>query len=396
MKRKVPRVAIYSGGIPSTTFIERLVLGLAKKDIEVYLFGKRKAPTDYPPNIKVVANGDVLSQIGIVLKFGLLLLISNPRIFIAVNKHCRQLARSKWKYFDLLVKYLPVAYYKPDIFHLQWANFINEWMWVKDIDMKLLLSLRGSHINYSAVIDPNLAETYKRTFKNIDAFHAVSNAICRKAMDYNAHSIKTIYSGLALDEYPIIKQNKPSSNKIEIISVGRWHWVKGYGYAIDAMKILTDNGLDFHYTIIAGKPPQDVIYNIADMGLTHTVTILDQLPHEEVMKRIQSSDILLLPSLDEGIANVVLEAMAVGTIVLSTDCGGMKEVINDGMNGFLVGRRDSAGIADKIMVISKLTEDEKEDVRKNARKKIEEQHNIDAMIDGMYDLYKSVMTDDFR
>ena len=55
-----------------------------------------------------------------------------------------------------------------------------------------------------------------------------------------------------------------------------------------------------------------------------------------VKELIKNADILLLSSVEEGIANVVLEAMALGTLVVSTECGGMNEVIKNNENGFLV------------------------------------------------------------
>ena len=50
---------------------------------------------------------------------------------------------------------------------------------------------------------------------------------------------------------------------------------------------------------------------------------------------MRESDCLILPSVQEGISNVVLESMAIGLPIISSDCGGMKEIINDGRNGFL-------------------------------------------------------------
>jgi len=56
-------------------------------------------------------------------------------------------------------------------------------------------------------------------------------------------------------------------------------------------------------------------------------------------------DVLLLSRVEEGNANVVLEAMAVGLPVISTDCGGMREVVSNGETGWLVPPRNPAAIA---------------------------------------------------
>lgn len=290
---------------------------------------------------------------------------------------------------DLLVKYLPVAYHKPDVFHLQWAEFIHEWIWVKKIGIKLVLSLRGAHVNYSPVINTKLGQIYKEQFPLVDRFHSVCNVIAEKSLVYNAHNITTVYSGLDIHKYSY-KEHKTLNKTFEIVSVGRWHWIKGYMYALESMKILANRGFDFRYTVVGGDTPADIAYAIHDMGLTDRVVIKPLLPHEEVAEVIANADLLLLPSIDEGIANVVLEAMALGTLVLSTDCGGMREVVDDS-TGFIVPKRDSAEIADKIEMIAKLSEIERDKIRQAARRKIESQHSNDKMIEGVYNIYSECL-----
>ena len=115
------------------------------------------------------------------------------------------------------------------------------------------------------------------------------------------------------------------------------------------------------------------------------------MPFAEIITEIQQADILLLPSLEEGIANVVLEAMALGTIVLSTNCGGIEEVITHGKNGFMVPVRNPEAIAENIKKIALLSEKERIEIRKKARTTIEKQHDFDGNCTLMLDLYQSVL-----
>ena len=64
---------------------------------------------------------------------------------------------------------------------------------------------------------------------------------------------------------------------------------------------------------------------------------------------MQDFDLLILPSLNEGIANVVLEAMALGIPVISADCGGMSEVVLPNETGWLVPVRDSEAMGEAII-----------------------------------------------
>ena len=69
---------------------------------------------------------------------------------------------------------------------------------------------------------------------------------------------------------------------------------------------------------------------------------------------LRDSDCLILPSVEEGISNVVLEAMAIGLPVISSDCGGMKEIINYGRNGFYFPVRDSIALEKLLFKVMNL------------------------------------------
>ena len=95
-----------------------------------------------------------------------------------------------------------------------------------------------------------------------------------------------------------------------------------------------------------------LIFQRSQLLLEDSVSFVGTLPFLSVLDEIRSADVLLLPSLEEGIANVVLEAMALGTLVVSTDCGGMSEVVIDKETGFLVPTRGVKDIANTIKIIS--------------------------------------------
>jgi glycosyltransferase involved in cell wall biosynthesis len=66
---------------------------------------------------------------------------------------------------------------------------------------------------------------------------------------------------------------------------------------------------------------------------------------------MKSSDVFVLPSLSEGVPNVLLEAMAVGLPIIATSVGGVPELISDEENGFLVQPRSSKQLAEKILLL---------------------------------------------
>ncbi len=383
------KIAMYSGEVPSTTFIERLILGLSKTDCTIYLFGVRHKRVSYSPNVKVITYTHN--------RFTKFLHLITYTILLSLFKH-----KDKKKLDDILksqsknliyskVKSYPVLWHRPDIFHIQWAKGLEEWAWVQQFGMKLVLSLRGAHINYSPIADPQLAAMYRTYFPQVDGFHAVSNAIAKEASIYGASldRTKVIYSGLNLDAFHF-KQEK-NNHVFQMISVGRPHWVKGYTYALDAMKILKDFNLKFHYTIIGAGSDIELLYQVKDLELNDHVTLLDVATLDQVKLKIQSSDVLLVSSVKEGIANVGLEAMALGTLVLSTDCGGMAEVIDDGLNGYLVPIRHPKAIADAVLKVVRLDPEASTAILEAALQTIASQHSESQMVEGMMGLYRRVM-----
>ncbi|RMG89258.1 MAG: glycosyltransferase, partial [Chloroflexi bacterium] len=217
----------------------------------------------------------------------------------------------------------------------------------------------------------------------------VSHAIGREACKYGASiaKIHVVYSGLNLEQFPFVPE-KPDRAKLEIISVGRPHWKKGFIYALDAFRRLKGK-IDFHYTVIGGFC-QEHAFHVHDAGLEGQVTLSGRLPFEDVHRYMQKADILFLPSVEEGIANVVLEAMALGTPVISTDCGGMAEVIEDGVNGLLVPVRDPGAMARAILHFADMTPEDRLRLARAARKTIEERFTVEQMVKGMIELYHSL------
>ncbi len=95
--------------------------------------------------------------------------------------------------------------------------------------------------------------------------------------------------------------------------------------------------------------------------------------------------------LEEGVPNVAVEAMALGLPVLSTDCGGVSELIEDGVSGWVVPTREARAMARAILGFMELPLGKIEEVRINARKKVEAQHSEEEMVMGMEGLYREVL-----
>ena len=389
------KVAIYSGAIPSTTFIENLIKDVSKTNT-VYLFGTKNGEyTCKSQNIKIVYNYKSKVRKLTVTAFRLLLvLLKYPNRIKVLFKELKKY-ESRYSKFMFLSRAAGVMLHLPDIFHVQWAKDLEKWLFLKEqLDVKIVLSLLGSHINYSPIKDKVLAQSYRDNFPKVDKFHAVSYAISKEASKYGAEGHKTQVIRTILSEELFIKPSNSgiTSRKIKILSVGRYHWIKGYRYALDAIKILKDNNILVDYTIVAmHSNNEELLYHINQLNLEDSVTVINGLSQKDVFSLMTTSNLLLLPSLNEGIANVVLEAMAMSLPVISADCGGMSEVVKHKETGWLVPIRNPKAIANAVIDYSQTSDVELSNIIKNASELIKSEFNTKENIAQFIDLYKSVI-----
>ncbi|SDB22473.1 colanic acid/amylovoran biosynthesis glycosyltransferase [Flavobacteriaceae bacterium MAR_2010_188] len=388
------KVAIFSGEIPSSTFIEELIRGIAQSH-KVLLFGVVKKNQHYAnKNIKIYKTPFTRGLNLIYNSYrSFLLLIKRPKELIKLTKEIKKYKNpyEKWIWYT---KFLPIILYKPDILHLQWARDVEFYTFLKeDFGIKIILSLRGAHLNYTPIIDARANREYRLNFPKIDSFHAVSNAIIKVAMNYGAaqKDITVIHSPVNPSSLGLFRHNN-IKKPIRILSVGRFHWVKGLRYTFDACKLLQDKNFDYRLDVIStNKISEESLFQIHQLQLEQNVNILNPLGQEELFKLMQEYDVLLLSSLNEGIANVVLEALAIGIIVISTDCGGMSEVVIPGKTGWLVPIRNPEAVANAIIEISECSDTRLNEIRNNAHIMVKNNFDSSKSIEQFIQLYENTL-----
>jgi colanic acid/amylovoran biosynthesis glycosyltransferase len=381
------KIAIYCGEIPPPTFINRLINGLAERGNKLLLVGNLTQKVSYKSsNIKIVGYSGRMSKFSILLYYSVLLSLFK-------NKEKKQL--KSWMKLNnrnnaiSKIRYYPILYNRPDIFHLQWIKGIEDWVWMRDLKIKLIVSLRGTHINSTPICEPKYAEIYRKCFPMVDGFHGVSNEIIQEAIKYDADISKchVVYSGLDLNSLKFNEQ-KPTNDVFQILSVGRSHWIKGYTVALDAMRIVKNENVKFKYTIVGVGQNEELQFQRKQLDLISEVDFVDKLPFAKVVEKIQQADVVLLPSFKEGIANIILESMALGTPIISTDCGGIEEVVIDNENGFIVPVRNPEAMAATLKKVAALNESSYANIINKARISIEKNHTENKMIQDMIQLYQ--------
>jgi glycosyltransferase involved in cell wall biosynthesis len=137
-----------------------------------------------------------------------------------------------------------------------------------------------------------------------------------------------------------------------IIYAGVLTPLKGIHHLIDAFGCIAAK-FPSAQLLIVGKDENrtyaaDLKKQVAKLGLDGRVQFLGALPQSELAKRMAKASVLVLPSKSEGLGRVVIEAMATGTPVIGSRVGGIPELVEDGVNGFLVTPGDESALAEKM------------------------------------------------
>jgi len=231
-----------------------------------------------------------------------------------------------------------------------------------------IVSLRGSDV-------PFYSGKYK--YLDIFIFQWLNKIIWQKAekiianssdlrdlayKTYNKKKIEVIYNGVNTEEFkpklktrpnspfkkgrefspghpPFSKGDRGSSSeqeKFTILSTSRLTERKGIIYLLKAFKNLNQKYSNLKLILVGDGDQKKEFENfVKENNLQKNVFFKGAVNHDKIIKEYQNSDVFVLPSFNEGMSNSLLEALASGLALISTDTGGAKDLI-DKTNGFIV------------------------------------------------------------
>jgi glycosyltransferase involved in cell wall biosynthesis len=167
-----------------------------------------------------------------------------------------------------------------------------------------------------------------------------------------ADRVHRIYNGLDLAEFD---RASFSSTPPLIVAVGRLIPKKGFSDLIRACGLTAERGKSFQCEIIGEGPLEtELRRQIKELGLQSHVVLSDAKPQSQVRQRLSAANVFVLPSVidaDGGMDNlptVIMEAMATGLPVVSTDISGIPEMVIENETGFLVRPGDVVAMANAI------------------------------------------------
>jgi glycosyltransferase involved in cell wall biosynthesis len=178
-------------------------------------------------------------------------------------------------------------------------------------------------------------------------------------------------SGIDLVEFSVkpLRLKKP----ITFLMIARLIVEKGVLEYIEAAKIVRKTHPEVRFELIGKYDPEhrrsissEDFTSLKANGITY------QPEERDIQKVIEKADVVVLPSYREGTPRTLLEAAAMGRPLIATDVPGCREVVEDGLNGFLCKEMNAQSLAQKINLFLALTTDEQRKMGQASRHLVEE------------------------
>jgi colanic acid/amylovoran biosynthesis glycosyltransferase len=391
---KTPVIGIVLSTVPrySETFFRNKIKGLQESGFRVVLFVDYLHADDADFSCKVVAAHNFNTGILKMAWYSFLELLTS--FFIHPKRSYRFFKLNKTDGIPFKENIRSVIlnqfFFSEDV---DWLHFGFGMLAVKKENVaaamhaKMAVSFRGYDLYLSPLKHPGC---YTMLFKKEVVYHVLSQEMKQELLDHHipANSIQVITPAIDTRFFksPTTKEKR---NTIQFITVARLHWKKGLEYTLDALALLKQSGIAFHYTIIGeGSEKERLVFAAHQLGILEHITFTGKLPQTAVKKHLEQATIYIQYSIQEGFCNAVLEAQALGLLCVVSNAEGLAENVLDGKTGWVVPKRNPTLLAKKIETIVNVSEEEKQNIGVNAMTRVQKDFGLQKQQAAFVRFYK--------
>jgi glycosyltransferase involved in cell wall biosynthesis len=239
--------------------------------------------------------------------------------------------------------------------------------------------LTNSRVDRYVAVSQSIVDSLLQSGISSEMIDLVTNAV-EVARPISGDSRRKIRKDLGVSEDGLL-----------FTSVGRLVWAKGYEDLIDAFSRIAEQLPNTTSVILGdGILHEELTNQIRRHNLSKRIRLLGHYNHDAVIEILQASDLFIMPSKSEGVPFALLEAASLGLPILATCCGGIPEVLTDGIEAHLVPVGDISALAEGMVRLSN-DRSIRTQIGKNARIRIENNFGIHSQIEGTKNAYRKAI-----
>jgi len=240
---------------------------------------------------------------------------------------------------------------------------------------------------------------YKSLFMRGDMFLPVSERWKNRLIELGCREQKIVVHRMGIDtsKFCYLPRKQGKDGKVRLLTIARLIEKKGVQYAVQAVADVLKRYSNIEYNIVGDGPVKNTLEDLIEgLNIGNNVKLLGWRQQEEIIELMKNTDILIAPSVvsedgdEEGIPVVLMEALAQGMPVLSTQHSGIPELVQDGESGFLVPERNVNALAEKLAYLVKHPEIWSA-MGQAGREYVGKCYNIDTLNDKLVDLYQHLI-----
>jgi glycosyltransferase involved in cell wall biosynthesis len=197
-------------------------------------------------------------------------------------------------------------------------------------------------------------------------------------VDYDHWSkLHVVHCGI---EPNLFAEPKPlPAGDIRMVAIGRLVEQKGQLLLIEALSSVVAAHPNLHLTLVGdGEMRGEIEAGIKSRGLEKNVTITGWVDEARVRQELADAHALIMPSFAEGLPMVIMEAMAAARPVVATYIAGIPELVQSGVNGWLVPAGDANSLADAMLQLGETSPDDLQAMGDANRARVLQRHDVDV------------------
>ncbi|MES2417264.1 MAG: glycosyltransferase family 4 protein [Bacteroidota bacterium] len=264
-------------------------------------------------------------------------------------------------------------------------------------DISVINAISGLGYNFidgrNGVVQRILKRLMYFAFTNVNfIFQNPDDIQLYEKMGFLAKNKFKLIKGAGVDSEAFPYHLPLNNEKINITLTARMLYDKGISEYIEAAELLFEKWNGRAIFILAGDIDLGNLAGVQELELKKSMRdgYIEWIGHKKnIIPILVASDIVCLPSYREGLPKSLIEAMAIGRPIVSTDVPGCRECVTDGVNGFLVPVKNAAALADAIEVLLK-DKDLRIKMGVASRSKMLNELSLDKVINSTLDFYKEI------